>query len=1694
MLDDAASGSNNGQVAESPHISSPEATGGAGVAFEYHVDATFLAFLLVGGSPPLLRGCRLESVHLQAGHLKWRTDDLLITGKDRSGDARRAALQAKRQFHFGKSDHESVDALARAWADFNDSQRFDPARDVLGLVLQTVSTDFSKGLRALLDCARASVDATDFDRRLRLERYLPKRARRFRDTCREMLELATGGPIPDEGLHAFLRVLDFVHLDLGPEGSAAEASVRSLLEVAADATPGAPQADAWPRIVAAALRWDGRAQSVTASDVAREVGWPAPPVSAPFQRELESLRSTTDIVLRRVTSTIQGIEVRRAEPEAELLGLVNGGDFVVVAGEPGAGKSALAGRAFRELRQDGIALAFRPGMLASGAHLNQVLLPHGQTTARLLEIGALFSRNAVLIESAERFLETDDAERDALRDLLATVGEDPRWVVVITCRSFAVETFRSAFLEATARRVSVLEVPGFSDGELDEVAAAIPTLATPLGEPNLRRLLRNPFYLGMAARMTWAAPLPVDARGFRRKVWREVVRKEEYQKGGMPARRSIAFLEVVQRRARSLGAYVVCSDLDPAAVQQLCRDMLVVASPENPDALAPADDLLEDWALLQWIENEFSGRSPADFFGRIGTHPAIRRAFRVWLTEWLDVDFDEAAAWTLGVVRGAGTARHWVDDTLTAALLSSAGGRFVRMIGQTEAFRTDGLLHRLLHLTRVACRRLPSAAHEPGLVGTRFLLPDGAAWEALLDWLDKAPTAELAAPAISLYLNFLEDWALSVSPRSQYPPGSAAAGRTALRLAAGVPELSYSERNDARERALTVALRVPQVVAGDLGALVEAAVGAGTHRDRSTIVNLLLGIATGAATARDLPQLAVACVEHVFGISPGASFASRPKWQDHGLHAVETAFGIPPSGRELGFPPSGLHGPFCHLLAHHPDVGLDLIVRIANHACGAYGVAKARLIEPPERVTVTLPDGRAVEQWINWRLWGLYRGATVGPYPLQCALMALENWLLERANAEDPTLEESLLDLLARSNNAAITAVVLSVAQAWPQGTWRAILPFLAHRRFFDLDRSRVVADQSGAGRILENPGFWTVPEDEWYSDERRQSNAREHRRVDLEATALRLQLTGAREQVWKLVDGHRAALPPEDARRVDDRLWELVLHRIDLRVFEPAHAASGGTVQMQPSPPPPEIVRMLDARRPQMEAQTRRLGLLMWATTVFDGRSTEGYDPGAWRERLGEAMRFVEDGPVDEEPGDPTASAPPYVAAVCLRDHWEELSEAERDWCTDAVCRAVVESADDEFSLGGESVHVLDGSMAAASVLPGLALKLHRTPAEERVLHALARGVLHAKGGYVEVILAGVGRDLLPGDRDLALSCIKARVALSRRMEEQGRRWAWRDAAGMKRARAELCGIIERRERWEDPTVIGALDYTRWPWWGLVKELLAVFRNQPTDNLGRLYFQRLAELLASSWTAQARSHLQAPRDDGGEGRFEAGMRSDVSGALASAVLSHPPEVALAVVQPIRSVMVGAGREAAGFLGDLISAQDGRGHSPTFLALWRAFAAEYEKVERRGGYADEGMLRYLFFNISWKPGVREWEPLKGHEHEVGALFERLEASDALFDVFAGFLLTVGSALVPDALATLAERLLRGASEARLTARAIERLDAILSRLIYGGSVPVRRDERLRAGTLALLEAMIDGGSSSAYRMRDDFLTPLAIRG
>jgi|SRR5262245_9644515 len=82
-----------------------------------------------------------------------------------------------------------------------------------------------------------------------------------------------------------------------------------------------------------------------------------------------------------------------------------------------------------------------------------------------------------------------------------------------------------------------------------------------------------------------------------------------------------------------------------------------------------------------------------------------------------------------------------------------------------------------------------------------------------------------------------------------------------------------------------------------------------------------------------------------------------------------------------------------------------------------------------------------------------------------------------------------------------------------------------------------------------------------------------------------------------------------------------------------------------------------------------------------------------------------------------------------------------------------------------------------------------------------------------------------------------------------------------------------------------------------------------------------------------------------------------------------------------------------------------------------------------------------------------------------------------------------SPTLPDALIDVSAKLEKATSKKVLNENAIFYFEEILTRLIYGGDSRVRVEVRC-AGTLKILDALVNAGSSAAYKLRDDFLTPI----
>jgi hypothetical protein len=1681
--------------------SSPLATGGAGTFFEQHVDAAFLTYLLVGGIPPFLKDCQIEKIHFQAGHLGWQMDDLVVVGCNEDGSQRKAAIQVKRSFTLTASDDDCGETFTRAWQDFNNSELFNRGRDVLVLITGPVSEKLLKGLRVLLDCARASESGEDLFRRLRLETYHNKTALKYAGVIHKIITNAASEEVPVSEVWSLLCAFDFCSLDLNSAGSVVAASLLSLLATtASDSNPTRTAYETWESLLEIAANNMSRAGTIGFHDLPTALRDRHRSEAGPNSVLLTRLRDHSAPVIEAARTDVGGVHIPRAALLDELFFLLEENQILLVVGEAGSGKSALVREAYGVLTQDSLGMAFRAEGFAE-AHIDKTLRPVGLDFTRIKDLCAIHPRKTAWIESLERLLEK--STRDAFKDLVGAVKQDPSWRLIVTCRDYSASAAYAAFFESNGFTCHQLHVPKLTDPELLPITEKFPALLRPLSNERLKKLLRIPFILDKATRMEWptGVPLPQDEREFRTKLWREVIRHDDEPAEGMPQLRADVFTKIAVRRARALKPFVDASDLNAAAVSRLRRDSLVTCSNDDETLLAVAHDVLEDWALLQWLGRLFRQNSsePQRFFSEIGTHPALRRAYRYWLTETLDCDPSAADSFVQAILVDEGIPAHWRDDTLVGALMASGGGDFLRRNESFFQTETTIRLGRLLHLLRVACQSVRASTWAPTGEPLFVFVPQGPSWGAAAGLLHRTLN-NLDADAFPLALGFMEDWSKQCSSYAAYPEGSRDIAEITLHFL-NRPDLQAWRYRESQDRMLKLLLKIPRAAEAELSQMIsEALKNERPNRGMRELLDLLLNCFVNGAVCRDFPDWVIQVAEDAFGLNPAPHV--EPDHYYRASPELEESFGLPISLETDSFPPSAFHGPFWWLLKHHPDRGINLILQLLNFAVDAYGNPNnaRRIIEPPERVTLRFSDGTEYIQWGGWRLWGAYRSLAVTPYTLQSALMALEKWLLEKGEAGDADLPGLLTDLLRRSNNVGVTAVVASVATAHFTIAGQAAVSVLTNRIFFDWDLSRSVNERglTVVSEVLPSRDA----EQAIYESERRESANLPHRKYHLEHLAVILQTTPLREDVWRLIDAYKAALPAESGQDEQDKIWRLILHRIDTRNFVASGKTEDGRAIFQATEPAADVQAVVEDHQRRSEAQLKGMRLLNWSSAVFRRDSNFPADPSLWSEKLAEAQACVATETESEDPTDRiiAGSGPDYVASVCVRDHWEQLSEDQRTWCVNRICVAVVADADTGDDLLIRSRNFLDGSRPAAFVLSALFGKDTPSIQYERLIEVLSIALTHPIEEIVECAAQGVGTFLWELDRDLALTCVGALAQQGRKLgvfvQEQRARRRFDPIAqeGFRlQLRQETRLLIKSRTPFSEQTLLG-LNLQESSAQVALPLVLAMLRQHPEEPLARSFLSLLVRQIAFAWTRAEERRWNRPARRKGEDLFNPNLFSGLNQSVASFILRLPLEAALALVEPILAAMPRHPEEVGRFIDWLITVEDTRPSGEVFWAIWQAVVNQFLESDLLASVDAEhsesaNLLRTLFFNTNWKDAARDWAPLHGHEKQIENLFNAIPPSGAALSAYTCFLYKIGAKTLPLPLIAIAAKLQGQDRGLFLSEGSVFYLEKVLSRLIQGGKKSALARNDVHKAVLFLLDELVEEGSSTAYKLRDDFVTP-----
>lgn len=1677
-------------------VSSPLSTGGSGTFFEQHVAAYWLAQLLVKAIPPIQIDTNVVEVSLQTEHLGWHTDDFLVTCEDAGGGRSRLAGQVKMTFTVSAADEECRKAILDFWGDFQNQQLFVLTTDKLVLVVQRGTNTLLRDFGAMLDCARAAQDGADFQQRLTTPGFVTKKALHY---CKELCTIVGAHEqrtMAPADLWTFVRSLYVLSLDLDTPTRQTEAQIKALLAfTASDRGSTALAATTWNELLVLSSTAMAGARTLLVADLPEPMRQRHGQLGGNEDRILRALREHTAPVLGRIKSTIGSVHLERSTLLQSVLDELDVAQVVIISGAAGSGKSAVGKAVAQKLEHDHFVFGYRAEEFAQ-PHIDATLHA-AQIPGNSVAVSAILApqvRKLVVIESIERLLER--STRDAFSDLMGQAAADPEMRILLTCRDYSSDLVRASFVQSSGLTHSIVVVPSLTDEELAEVARAIPALEVPLGNERLRTILRNPYFLDKALAMSWSGerPMPESEREFRALFWQQAVRGTSVVRA---RRREETLQQIAVRRARALSEYVSVGDLDPETVTSLLADSLLVSPEGGSSVAAIAHDVLEDWAILQWFDElHLADHSFRDLATTIGTHPAIRRSYRKWVAELLEREPAAADRLLVAATTESAVSPQFRDDTLVALLRAPLVAELLGRHASQIVANGNAILRQLIHLLRMACVATPDWLRGASGYGSLMRIPDGPAWPVVLrlthDNLSGFPESEW--PQL---LGLVEDAVRGVTYAKPLAVGRDWIAGISYSL---LPRLSGYRGDSPRSRVLKVIAKVPGADPARFEAILRGRPQPreqhGNRADRvaEEFQKLVYSGMEGNHAARELPAL-VADVAADFLLLTDEELRHR-HYENHSSD-IDIYFGLRHELRLDSFPASAIRGPWYALLQHHPAVGLELYFKIFNHSIDWYTQPRAaRRLEPASQVDLIFSDGSVHKQWANSRLWNAYRGTQVSPYALQSMLMAFERWLLWLAQLLPENLDVLLLRILRGSNSASLTAVVASVATANVSLAGETLLVLLSVPEFIHLDRERMVLESQAASlsRMLGQGA-----ENQLYQGERQESNKQPQLQRDLEWAIANLQCGPMAERVYAVFDRHLTALPESREGDQANLVWRLALQRMDLRQYEVGEEVevAGGEngepartlVRLEPKITDPALQAMIEESAAKHIAMNASVGLWMWGVKAFKGQATKA-DLATWHAKLADARN--RDREAEDELG--SRSGPGVVAAVCIRDHWSEMSGEERDWCTEVACSEVMRTAENWNRMERMQRYDMAADRICAGVLGRLAIRVGAGPLEATVKTALAAAITHPIDEVGWFATWGIDAEVWTADPSLALRCanaiaMEARL-IERSMERPGQQF-WQPGVA-EAMYAEATREVRRRFWQADGLPNDAhatLSLESQTAGNALSRVLTILASAPLEGVSAEAFARASRALVASWDTD--------RQGGDRRDFESEYA--IANRIQQFAMGATPENAQRALEPFLDAVERHDREVHSVIQGLIVLQDRNPRTAQFWHLWGLFADRVkganwvQSLTRDNDHpTGSGVLTTIFLTRDWKDGVRHWSSLEGHEHLVDALFEGLPPSWIVLDSYLGFLYHIGERSLPQAFVRIAQALQRGDSRRMLAkSNPVFLLEVLLQRHVYGRPLELKQDQRIREAVLYLLDVLVDCGSSAAFKMRDDFVTPVA---
>lgn len=756
----------------------------------------------------------------------------------------------------------------------------------------------------------------------------------------------------------------------------------------------------------------------------------------------------------------------------------------------------------------------------------------------------------IVIDSAEQLLDIKDT--NALHEFLSVILK-LNVKVIFTCRELYIDNINS-LLGTLDNFLSPSDIINIEPLEEKDVITVLKSnnLVSP-EDSNLFNLLKIPFYLNLF--IEYSVEKTISYQDFREKVFDKKLSTNYDVRD--------TFEKLVLERVNNLNYYIKAEELKEENLN-LLKEKWVIAFDKDRGYFITYD-IYEEWGLEKYIDKKYNDVSDIkSFFEALWRELPMRRAFRTWMKDKLLLTIDSIKDILERTIKDNGIEIFWKDEVIVSVLFSEHWKDFLSF-WKSDLIKDDNtLIDKALLLTLITWKVTNYEILSQLFLkkdyfknSTMFLKADWIIWDNIIDFVFN--NKEKIKLSRNL-LNVLKEYT------SANKSGETAkkCGIISIYYLTNIENtriehnISASRSNDAIEILSKSILAVAWEIKVELEDVLDKYLNFELKEDDREIRSLYFWEQNFKCDKLDkkpfFPLVKILLTSTFDIIYPSIYISDKILevfdyslfWEDlepwhNNLWDFWIYFWINERYDFKYFPSSAFQTPFYWLLKNHKDKTIDFIIDFNNKSTKKY----IDWLDGNEVSDITLNvDWKEIKQYDNFLLYWLYRGFNPGLWVLSSIHMWLEKYLLEYGkNATEEELNTICKKLLTNSISISTTAIVVSIAVAYPNKLKDILLILLEIREIFKFDLHRYTLDNQI--HLQYWIGYWLNFEHKIYHDERLETCKEEHRKDTFESAIRVLQLN---YKDTELIGKINSIFDKHFEEVWDNIDYKFILNRTDLR------------------------------------------------------------------------------------------------------------------------------------------------------------------------------------------------------------------------------------------------------------------------------------------------------------------------------------------------------------------------------------------------------------------------------------------------------------------------------------------------------------------------------------------------------------------